>query len=583
MKEEHRKVKCDVLIIGSGAAGCSAAISAAERTAKVVIINKGTFGRSGTTCLGGAVYAAALDHAGNGDTPECHFMDTVIEGRYIGNQTLDKVLAEESPRTVYELERFGVPWYKKGKKRINPSVYDYLQTHAPPHRHSRGIYHNEKTGKVIQWALCKELLKYSQSINVIDDIYIWSLVVNNNRIKGALGFDLRTGALTIFSCKAMVLATGGAGSSYKVTDMDTGATGDGYSMAFNASAELIDMEFTQFFPTAFVFPESIKGILVPTSPLWKAGLKLYNDTGERFMETVDPELCENQPRDILSRQIFLEIIEGRGTSRGGIWLETSDIDNWEKFQSDHPRSFIWPKHFGVDSRRFEIAPTYHFTIGGIRINEKCETNILGLYAAGEVAGGVHGANRIAGNALAECVVFGQIAGKESARFRNEQFREITSSTVRYEKEKKKSLFNRNGGTGKTNSTLLIKKLRETMYEKAGMLRDRKGLEEGIRVIDAIREQAENDLFIAPGKIFNFNQIHAFELLNMLDLCQLVVKAALMREESRGAHYRTDFPCQDDKNWFKNIVLQKKEAELVIKIEQVRTPFVHLPLIEHENG
>lgn len=573
MEQEIKKIDCDVLVIGSGAAGCSSAISAAEGTAKVVIVNKGVIGRSGSTCLGGAAYSAALGHSDDRDSPEYHFLDTVIEGRYVGNQNLVKMLAEEAPRTVYDLARYGVAWYRNGKALLKDMGYHYHQVSTPGHRYKRSLNHNETTGRAIQTALCKELLKHRQNVRIFDDVYIWSLVTEKDRVQGALGLDLLTGAIIGFSCKAIIVATGGAGSTYKITDMDTGATGDGYSMALSAGAELVDMEFTQFFPTGFAFPESIEGILVPSSPLWTKGLKLYNKNNKRFMAEQYPELAENIPRDILSRSIFMEIARGKGTSHEGVWLDTLDMGDWEEVQKNHPRSFLWPKHFGVEGRRFEIAPTYHFTMGGIRINEKCETNIGGLFAAGEVAGGVHGANRLAGNALAECVVFGQIAGKEAARLRKEEMREITDSVIHNEMERWYTLIHAGSVKGKTRPVSLVRRLRETMYRYVGVVRDRDGLLKAQKSLAAIGRQTRDDLSIVPGKTFNYEQIQAFELLNMVRLCQVVVKTALLREESRGAHYRSDYPDQDDRNWLKNIVCRYKDGEISIRTEEVSTPFL----------
>jgi len=573
---ELRRVSCDVLVIGTGAAGCAAAIAAAEKTAKVVITNKGTFGRSGTTCLGSVVYSAGLGHTDERDSPEYHFLDTIIEGRYLGNQELAKILTEEAPRTVYDLERYGVSWYKRGKDRINPAKYNYYQLPSPGHRYNRGVHHNEKTGQVIQNALCKEVLKHSPLIQVVDDIYVWTLVVSDNKVQGALGLDLRTGENVAFQCKALVLATGGAGSSYKVTDMDTGATGDGYAMALQAGVELIDVEFTQFFPTAFIHPESLHGIIVATSALWTSGLKLYNADGSRFLARQNPELAENLPRDMLSRGIFMEIASGKGTSHGGVWLDTSDIDNWAEIRQDRPRSYMWPERFGISDRRFEVAPTYHFTMGGLRITEKCETNIAGLFAAGEVAGGLHGANRLAGNALVECMVFGEIAGREAANLRKEQPGGINDLKVSEEEEKLRLLFSPEATKGKTHSSLLIQRLRETMYKYVGVVRNKEGLEKAQKEIKDIRERAETDLKIVPGKIFNYDQIHAFELFNMLELGDAVVTAALMREETRGAHYRSDYPETNNKQWLKNTITRRVDGKLRLRTEKMKTPYVNVP-------
>jgi len=573
--DKLRKVYSDVLIIGSGAAGFAAAITAAEKTAKVVLTNKGVFGRTGSTCLASVTYAAALGHTDHLDSPEQHFNDTVVAGRYIGNQALVKILAEEAPRTVYDLERYGMRWYKRGEKRINPSVYNYLQIPAPPHTYSRGLYNNEKTGRVLQNALCKEVLKHSQDIQVINDIYIWMLVVEDKKVRGAIGLDLRTGGLVVFSCKAIVLATGGSGASYQVSSTDTGATGDGCSMALRAGAELIDMEFVQFFPTAFVHPESLRGILVSSSTLLPLGLKIYNKRNERFLKDQYPDRCENLPRDLLSQSIFREIRKGKGTLHGGVWMDSTDIANWEEVRRDKPRSFGWPERFGMDSSRFEVAPTCHFSIGGVKINGKGETNIAGLYAAGEIAGGVHGSNRIAGNALSECVVFGQLAGKEAAHFRKEARIEISNSYIRDEEKKLRSLFKISQKKTRASSSAFIQKLKELMYMYAGVVRDREGLEKAAEEIKRLKDIVSNDLTVIHDKVFNYDQIHAFELLNMIELSEVIVRSALKRKESRGAHYRKDYPETDNLNWLKNIVVQRKGHELLFRTENVSSPYMKL--------
>lgn len=571
-----RKIYSDVLVIGSGAAGCAAAISAAEQTAKVVLTNKGVFGRTGTTCLASVTYAAALGHTEQKDTPEQHFSDTIVAGRYVGNQELARVLAEEAPRTVYDLERYGMSWYKTGRKRINPSVYSYLQIPAPPHKYSRGVYNNEKTGRVLQNALCKEVLKHSRDIQVVNDIYIWTLVVENKKVHGAIGLDLRTGELVVFSCKAVVMATGGSGSSYKVSSTDTGATGDGCSMALRAGAELIDMEFVQFFPTAFVHPESLRGILVSSSTLLPLGLKIYNGRNERFLKNQYPDRGENLTRDLLSQSIFREISQGRGTEHGGVWLDSSDIANWQEVRSEKPRSFGWPDRFGMDCLRFEVAPTCHFSIGGVKINQKGETNITGLYAAGEIAGGVHGSNRIAGNALSECVVFGQLTGREAAHFRKEAPVEISASHIKDEGEKIGSLFKTGRQKAGSGSNALVQKLREIMYAYAGVVRDRGGLEKALREINGLKDEALSSMLVLQGNIFNYDRIHAFELLNMIELSQVIIKSALKRKESRGAHYRKDYPETDNLHWLKNIVVQRKGDDLTLRTENVLAPHIKLP-------
>ncbi len=546
-------IESDVLIIGSGAAGCRAAIEASKYVEEVSMVAKGPFGKCGTTNLGSVVYAAALGHADPRDRPEVHFEDTIVEGRYLGSQRVVEVLALNAPESVYELERFGMRWYKTENGR-------FLQLPTPGHRYDRGVHFDELTGRMIQAALVEEVGRHP-NITVHSDFFCTSLLTGERAAAGVTAIDVRDSRFVVFKAKATVLATGGTGQIYAITDMPTGATGDGYAMAYRIGVELMDMEMGQFFPTAFVHPDSLRGILIASSAFWKLGLKLYNAKGERFMERYFPENKENVPRDELSKAIFTEIMEGRCTEHGGVWLEASDIPDYEERVKHRPRSYIWPRRFGLDTKRFEVAPTYHFTMGGIRIDEYCRTNIPGLYAAGEVAGGVHGANRLGGNALAECLVFGAIAGRNAGK----RASDVGSSSydmreVEKERDFVFEVLKRRVPRG-VRPIELKRRLQALMQSNIGIVRDAVHLAEAINLIEDLKTEAKLKLTVADVEAYNFEWIEALELWNMLTVAEMTAKSALLRAESRGAHFRRDFPNTDNQKWLKNIMVRLEDKEM----------------------
>jgi fumarate reductase (CoM/CoB) subunit A len=557
--------KTDVLVVGTGGAGCRAAIEAAEYGADVTLVSKGVLGRSGTTNMAEVVYAAAIGHGDRQDKPQYFFEDTVVEGHWIGDQQLVKLLADESAKTVYDLERYGLPWYRMEDGR------HYYQLPTPGHRYDRGVHYNESTGSKMQDALVAEVKRHDD-IHPLNDMLVVGLMVDDGRIVGASAIDLKNGQLVLFETGAVIVATGGAGMMYQVTDMEHGSTGDGIAMAYRAGAQLIAPEMHQFFPTAFVHPETLRGIIVTSSNLWGFGLRLYNARGERFMERYFPDKKENVPRDVLSRSIFQEILEGRGTEHGGVWLDASNIDGWEYLRRERARSYVWPTKLGVNTERFEIAPTYHFTMGGIRIDTDCQTNVEGLYAAGEVVGGIHGANRIGGNALPECMVFGAIAGRHAALHARRNV-SLPQSTVKDEHRRLTDLL-------ATPERLELRPkdalntLKDIMYRHVGIVRSAQGLEDGLEKLNRLEAEDLPRVGVGPGKVFNWEWIWKCELLGMVEQAKLYTRAALMRTETRGAHFRSDFPQTDNVNWLRNVVVQKVAGEACYQTEPVEFPYLN---------
>ncbi|MFQ5854064.1 MAG: FAD-dependent oxidoreductase [Anaerolineae bacterium] len=556
--------KTDVLVVGTGAAGCRAAIEAAEYGADVALVSKGAYGRSGTTNMAEVVYAAGLAHTDRNDKPWYHFEDTVVEGHWLGDQRLIKILADEAPKTVYDLERYGVPWY-----RMEDGKY-YYQLPTPGHRYDRGVHFDERTGRKVQDALVKEVNKHVK-IHPQSDMMVVGLLVDDGRLVGASAIDLHRGKLVIYETKAVILATGGAGMMYQVNDMERGSTGDGIAMAYRAGAELIAPEMHQFFPTAFVWPETMRGTIVTTSNLWVFGLRMYNALGERFMERYDPVEKENVPRDVLTQCIFREIVEGRGTEHGGVWLDATNIEGWDRLRRDRARSYIWPAKLGVNTDRFEIAPTYHFTMAGIRIDTDAQTNIDGLYAAGEVVGGIHGANRIGGNALPECLAFGAIPGRHAALA--ERPNPIVSDGMVKDEMRRLTKLLVPRREGDLRPVDVLRELQQIMYRHVGIVRDADSLREGIDNIERLCHEDMPRVGVGAGKVFNWEWIWTIELDCMLEQAKIYAQAALIRTESRGAHYRSDYPEVDNENWLRNIVVRKEAGEPHYYQEPVEFPYI----------
>jgi fumarate reductase (CoM/CoB) subunit A len=564
MLDNVRRIKTDVIVIGTGAAGTRAAIEACEHTAKVILISKGSPGRSGTTNLAGVHYAAALGHADE-DSPWHHFNDTIIEARWIADQELAWLMCKNGPKTVYDLERYGLKWYRTedGKR--------YKQLPAPGHSYNRGVHFDGRTGKMVQQNLTDEVRRH-EDIQIFGDTFITQILVDGSGVVGATGIDLKTGKMLVFETSSVILATGGAGMVYKVTDMETGSTGDGIAMAYRAGAELIAPEMHQFFPTSFVWPETLRGVAVNSSQLWKLGLRLYNTRDERFMEHYYPVEKEHMPRDILSQCIFREIQEGRGTEHGGVWLDTRWIESFEELRHDRARSYIWPEKLGVNLQRFEVAPTYHFTLGGVRINSEAETTVPGLYACGEIVGATHGANRLAGNALTECMVFGEVAGRNAAHraLITHSYSLVKDTMISNERYRLMDLLTSNLSARRPRE--IYDDLRDTMYHNVGIVRDGIRLQNAIDRIEELKEESKS-MRMADIEQYNVEWIWATELDGMLQLAGLYAKGALMRTESRGAHYRSDYPDTDDEHWLRNILVKLENRRDTFWTEPVELKYL----------
>jgi fumarate reductase (CoM/CoB) subunit A len=539
---ENEIYQCDVLVIGSGGAGCRAAIEARKHELNVIIVSKGLSFKSGCTTLAEGGYNAALGYVDEEDSIETHFKDTMKGGAYLNDPKLVKILVEEAPERLKELEHFGALFDRQESGKLNQRAFGG-QTYR------RTCFQGDRTGHEMMTALKEEVTRLD--IENIEELVITSLITDESdgSVQGACGISIRTSNFIIFQSKSTILATGGGGWLYPVTSNALQKTGDGYSLAYNAGADLLDMEQVQFHPTGMLYPESRRGVLITEAARGEGG-RLINAKGERFMKKYDPR-GELATRDIVARAIYQEIIEGRGTPRGGVYLDVTHLSR-ELIEEKLETMLLQFLDVDVDIREepMEVAPTAHHFMGGAWINEHGMTSIKNLYAAGEATGGVHGANRLGGNALADTQVFGRRAGESAAKNVSKTKSTFNMEQAIAEKDRIKALFN----DGDYHPFNIKKELEEVMWKNVAIIRNAKGLKIAREKINELKGRLSN-LNVPNVGAFNKDLQDALEVEKMLNIADLVAESALIREESRGAHYRSDYPKPRDE-WKKSIVVNK---------------------------
>jgi fumarate reductase (CoM/CoB) subunit A len=547
-------VESDVLVIGGGGAGAMAALKASENSAKVCIVIKGGLNKCGSTPMAmGAASAVGPWHSPN-DSKDIHFMDTVKGGAYLNEQKLVRILAEEAPDRVLELERLGAFWER------TDSGEKYLLRIDGGHSYPRSVYLEDRPGSEMLKAMKGELIH--RNVHIIENVMITILLTDEDRVSGALGINVYTGDFIIFKTKSIVLATGGAGQIYEYTTQDVRNTGDGFALALQAGADLVDMEFVQFFPIGLIFPESTKGLIV--GAMYYS--YLLNKDGERFMKNYDAKRMELSTRDIVSRAVFTEIKEGRGTKRGGVYCDmTYQPPGYIKKQLPLVYTFCDKLGMNVEKNKLEVAPTCHFFMGGIKVNEKWESSFPGIFAAGEAAGGVHGANRLSQNSLADIMVSGARAGKYAAIYASKAKRpKINQSSIKQERKKIEEIIT-NDLKDSIYPWQIKTKIKKVMWENVGIYRDGEGLKKALEQILTMKKVDLPRVGISTKtKTFNRELIEALEVSNLFLACEAIIRAALDRKESRGAHFRNDYPNLDNQNWLKHIgiKLTKDKFELL---------------------
>lgn len=548
MGESYNKVKTDVLVIGAGGAGLRAAISAADAGLKTTVVSKSLIGKAHTVMAEGGI-AASLGNVDPKDNWQVHFGDVMEEGVYISNWRIAEILAKEVPDRVFELEKWGALFDRTPDGRI-------LQRAFGGHTYRRLCHVGDRTGLELIRTLQDQALH--RDIDVIDELYITQLVKDGDRVCGAIGIKMNSGEFYAISAKAVVIATGGAGKVYKVTSNSWESTGDGIKLAYEIGATLMDMEMFQFHPTGMVYPPGVRGLLVTEGVRGDGGL-LYNNKMERYMLKYSPEKKELDARDVVARANYAEIQAGRGTEHGGVYLDISHKSP-QYIKEKLPHMYMQFLEFaGVDitKEKMEVAPTTHYQMGGIRFDpETCMSSVNGLFAAGEVACGLHGANRLGGNSLADILVFGKRAGDNAAVFAQKQdLKEIPEEEVQSQISYVLSFLKEKG----TNPYSIIDQLTTAMSDNVGIIRDEEHLNKALEKILELKEQY-SALGVPGGKRYNHGLLACMELKSMLIVSEAIVRSAILRKESRGAHARSDYP-KKSKEWLKNIVINKDGEDM----------------------
>jgi len=542
---EIKTISTDVLIIGSGGAGSRAAIEVDDAGLKAIIVSKGLSFRSGCTGMAEGGYNAVFKTVDKDDSIDAHFNDTLKGGSYLNDKKLVEILVSESPKRLVDLENYGALFDRQESGEIDQRPFGGQSFR-------RTCYQGDRTGAELLNALKEEIIR--RDIECIDEVMITSLVTDGNQVIGATGLNLKDSSLIYFKAKATILASGGAGQLYPVTSNTFQKNGDGYAISYRAGANLVDMEQVQFHPTGMVAPESKKGVLV-TEAVRAEGGKLINSEGERFMSKYAPEKMELATRDVVARSIYQEIIEGRGTENGGVYLDISHLDD-DYIDEKLETMVLQFENVGVDIKHgpIEVAPTAHHFMGGLKINTDASSSLDNLFGAGEVCGGVHGANRLGGNALADTQVFGRIAGVSASKAAKESELKSNEEMVREEASRIEGLVKK----GSIKPKEFKNRIKNLMWEKVAIVREEKTLNEALGQLQEMQKELVN-LDVSDKKQYNTDLVTALEVINMVEICILTVKSAIIRRESRGAHFRSDFPETNDE-WKKSIIINKNKIE-----------------------
>ncbi len=535
----------DILILGAGGAGLCAALHAADRAPglSITVVVKGLLGRAGCTRMVQGGYNAVLTPP---DSLEAHFLDTLRGGGWINDQELVWTLVREAPRRVLELEsRYGCFFDRAPDGRIRQKPF-------AGQSHDRTIHKGDLTGIEIMNRLTEQVWK-RQGIRTLEEHRAVELLRDDDgRVGGALLLDVRSGGFILARSRATLLAMGGGPTMYKVIACSADKAADGIALAYRAGATLKDMEMVQFHPTGLVIPNSLMTGALLEEGLRGAGGRLLNGPGERFMAHYDPVRLERSTRDLVARAAFTEVIEGRGTPHGGVWIDVSHLGSG--FVERNFRGMVKRcRDFGKDLARepVEVGPTAHFMMGGIVIDRHCRTALEGLFAAGEDAGGIHGANRLGGNGVADSTVFGGIAGDVMPEWMvGRPLPPVAAS--RAEEVAGRLTASVAGGDGARLYTLLSR-LRSLMWERVGLIRERPGLVSALREIEGIRGEVAA-LSVPGGPAYNLAWQDWLNLSSMLEGASLIARSALERSESRGSHHRRDFPDLDPE-WLVNVLVR----------------------------
>ena len=556
----YETVETDVLVLGAGGAGLRGAIAAAEAGVRVALVCKSLLGKAHTVMAEGGV-AAALHNVAYQDTWEVHFADTIKGGKFINDWRMAELHAKESPERVLELERWGAVFDRTWQGRIHQRPFG-------AHTYPRLAHVGDRTGLELIRTL-QDRAVHTTGVDVHMEVTVFKLLKSDGRIAGALAYRRADGSVVLYRCAALLLATGGAGRMYRVTSNSWECTGDGTALAYDAGAQLRDMEMVQFHPTGMVWPTGVRGILVTEGVRGEGGV-LRNKDGERFMERYDRERMELSSRDIVARAINSEVGAGRGTPHGGAYLDITHRKP-EYIKSKLPsmyEQFLKLAKVDITKQPMEVAPTIHYAMGGVRVDaETGASTVPGLYAAGEVASGLHGANRLGGNSLSDLLVFGKRAGEAAGAVAKGGASQtsIDPSQVDEAISELMAPFDRPDGE---NPYHLQAEIQDVMSVHAPIVRDGPGLQAGLEKILQLTTRARTcGTGGSTSLAFNPGWHTAIDVRSMLVNAEALLRSALDRKESRGAHARSDFPKTDEQLAAVNYVVEKTSEGMKVRAEE----------------
>jgi succinate dehydrogenase / fumarate reductase, flavoprotein subunit len=573
---EYLTHEYDVLVIGAGGAGLRAAAEASACGAKVAVITKSLLGKAHTVMAEGGI-AAALANVDDRDSWRVHFADTMRGGQYLNSWRMAELHAKEAPTCVRELEAWGAVFDRTADGRI-------LQRNFGGHRYPRLAHVGDRTGLEMIRTLQDHDIHLG--MDVFMEYTVVTLLKDGDRVAGAFGYDRERGRFHLFHAKSVVLATGGIGRAYKITSNSWEYTGDGHALAYHAGAALMDMEFVQFHPTGMIWPPSVRGILVTEGVRGEGGV-LRNREGRRFMFDDIPPAYANQTadseeegwrytqgdkdarrppelltRDHVARCIRREVKEGRGSPHGGVFLDIAWIKERIPNAAEHIKrklpsmyhQFKQLADIDITQEPMEVGPTTHYMMGGVRVDPDSQmSDVPGLFAAGECAAGLHGANRLGGNSLSDLLVFGKRAGAYAARYAKENsLGGINPDQVALAEKQALAPFEREGEEG---PYAVQYALQDMMQDLVGIVRQEKEMLQALERIEQLKLRAQR-IGVTGNREYNPGWHTAIDLNNMLTVSEMVTRAALEREESRGAHFRDDYPAKDNKFGSFNIVIRK---------------------------
>jgi len=560
-ESKYENHQYDVLIVGAGGAGLRAAIEALAHGARVAVVCKSLLGKAHTVMAEGGLAAAManVDHADNWRT---HFRDTMRGGKLLNNWRMAQLHAQEAPDRVRELEQWGALFDRTESG-------DILQRAFGGHTYKRLCHVGDRTGLEMIRTLQDRGVQLG--FDVFMECTITRLLKDGDRVAGAFGYWRESGRFVTFQAKSIVISTGGIGKCWKITSNSWECTGDGMALAYRAGAELLDMEFVQFHPTGMVWPPGVQGILVTEAVRGEGGI-LRNKNGERFMEKYDPKRMELSTRDIVARSIYTEVREGRGTPHGGAFLDISQKPA-EYVKRKLPSMYHQFKELAdVDITKgpMEVGPTCHYVMGGIRVEaETGQSSVPGLFAAGEAAAGLHGANRLGGNSLSDLLVFGRRAGLAAGEHANKVSAPVLDQGQIEDAEREiLAPFERTEGD---TPYQIHHDLQETMQHLVGIFRNEEDLNKALLELDGLNERAKR-MRVEGSRLYNPGWHLSQDVRNMLIVSEACARAALARKESRGAHSRLDYPKTEDAWERKNhVIVNQRGAMNLFEVPRPEMP------------